>query len=132
MAAILHFAPFSPNTEAWEGFLELFVCFLLTNDFHELSMDRKRGFFLSACGPEMFTTVQALAAPLLVHALPWDTLLLKLMNHHSPVPSHIARRHAIWQCLQKDGESVSQYMASLYMAAIHCQIPRPQRLPPGA
>lgn len=120
MAAIPNFTVFSPERESWDSFMEHFECFLLAQEFKELTTDR-RGYFLSACGPEMFSTARALAAPVPLHSIPWETLIVKLRNHYTLTPSRIARRHAFCQCTQHEGETISQYMASLRAAAIPCE-----------
>ncbi|KAG8131082.1 hypothetical protein E2320_017651 [Naja naja] len=47
--------------------------------------------------------------------------MAKLKNHYAPTPSRIARRHAFRQREQAEGESVSQFMAGLRTAALHCE-----------
>ncbi|XP_013928410.1 PREDICTED: hemicentin-1-like, partial [Thamnophis sirtalis] len=58
-----------------------------------------------------------------VHALSWDTLIAKLQNHYAPTLSHIAQHYAFWQCIQKDTETISQFLASLRTAATQCKFP---------
>ncbi|KAG8123504.1 hypothetical protein E2320_018857 [Naja naja] len=47
--------------------------------------------------------------------------MAKLKNHYAPTPSRIARRHAFRRREQAEGESVSQFMAGLRKAALHCE-----------
>ncbi|XP_060546776.1 gypsy retrotransposon integrase-like protein 1 [Pantherophis guttatus] len=115
------FSPFVPASETWDTYMERFECFLQANALTELSSARKRGYFLSSCGSEIFAAARALAAPQQVFDIPWETLVERLKNHFSPTLSHIARRHAFWQCSQTKGESVNDYMASLRSAALHCE-----------
>lgn len=86
-AALLVFTPFEPASETWDDYLERFECFLQDNDLTDLTSARKRGYFLSSCGREIFGTARALAAPQPVFAVPWETLLEKLKHHYSPAPS---------------------------------------------
>lgn len=115
------FTPFVPASETWDTYLERFECFLQANDLTGLSSAWKRGYFLSSCGNEIFGTARALAAPQQVFDMPWDSLLEKLRNHYSPTPSRIMRRHAFWQRTQKEEESINDYVASLRLAALHCE-----------
>lgn len=120
-AALPAFTPFEPASETWDDYLKRFERFLQANDLTNLSSARKRGYFLSSCGREIFGTARALAAPQLVFTVPWETLLEKLKHHYSPAPSKIARHHAFHQTSQRDGESVNEYMASLQTAALYCE-----------
>lgn len=60
MATTPNFAAFMPEKESWEAFLEMFECFVIANDFAEISSERKQGYFLSSCGLEMFSTAPQL------------------------------------------------------------------------
>lgn len=68
----------------------------------------------------MFGTARALSAPQLVYTVPWETLLEKLKNHYSRAPSRITRWHTFCQRMQREGESIKKYMASLQSAALYC------------
>lgn len=91
------FAPFVPASETWDVYIKRFECFLQANDLTGLSSARKRGYFLSSCGSDIFGTARALVAPQHVSDVPWETLMEKLKNDFSPAPSRIACRHAFWQ-----------------------------------
>ncbi|XP_058034445.1 uncharacterized protein LOC131196030 [Ahaetulla prasina] len=117
------FLPFEPAAETWDSFLERFECFLHSQDYVDLPASRKRGYFLSLCGREVFATARVLAAPSLVFEMPWDVLLAKLRSHYSPTPSRIARRFAFRRRVQRPGESINDYMASLRSAALYCEFP---------
>ncbi|KAG8139325.1 hypothetical protein E2320_002083 [Naja naja] len=69
----------------------------------------------------MFDTARALLAPQPLNAVTWEALMAKLKNHYAPTPSRIARRHAFRRREQAEGESVSQFMAGLRTAALHCE-----------
>ncbi|XP_058032586.1 uncharacterized protein K02A2.6-like [Ahaetulla prasina] len=94
-------SPFEPANEAWEAYLERFECFLQANGLSDLSSDRKRGYFLSFCGRDIFATARALTAPQPVSSVPWETLLEKLRAHYCG-SFRIARRHAFRQRFQKE------------------------------
>ncbi|XP_058039420.1 uncharacterized protein LOC131198613 [Ahaetulla prasina] len=115
------FSPFVPSSEKWDEYIESFECFLHANDLADLSGARKRGYFLSSCGSEVFSTARALAAPQLVFELTWEALVEKLKNHYAPAPSRIARRHAFQHCVQKEEQTINAYMASLRSAALQCE-----------
>ncbi|KAG8139620.1 hypothetical protein E2320_002394 [Naja naja] len=58
-------------------------------------------------------------APQTVKAVSWEELQEVLGNHYAPKPSR-SRRHAFRQRTQAENESVSEYVAALRSAALHC------------
>ncbi|CAI5793268.1 Hypothetical predicted protein [Podarcis lilfordi] len=121
MASLMPLPPFAPASESWDSYLARFACFLQANELMEVSEERKRGLFLSLCGPEVFKTARALVAPVAVQAVPWDTIQEKLCNHYMPKPSKIAARHAFYHRNQAEGESTNNSTAALQQAALHCE-----------
>ncbi|KAG8123361.1 hypothetical protein E2320_018684, partial [Naja naja] len=59
----------------------------------------------------MFDTATAMLAPQTVKAVSWEEL---------QELSRIARRHAFCQRTQAENESISEYVAALHSAALHC------------
>ncbi|KAG8125073.1 hypothetical protein E2320_020308 [Naja naja] len=59
-------------------------------------------------------------APQTVKAVSWEELQEVLGNHYAPKPSRIARRHVFRQRAQAENESISEYVAALGSAALHC------------
>ena len=121
MATLVPLPPFAPASESWDSYLARFECYLQANELTEVSEERKRGLFLSLCGPEVFETARVLVAPLAVHRAPWDALQEKLRSHYAPKPSKIAARHAFYHRNQAEGESINSYIAALRKAALHCK-----------
>ncbi|XP_013912967.1 PREDICTED: uncharacterized protein LOC106541915 [Thamnophis sirtalis] len=119
-SALPPFAPFEAAGETWEGFMERFECYLIASKNHNQPEAEKCSFFLSCCGPAMFVSARALAAPRPVYQLSWDTLMSRLKNHYAPAPSRIARRFAFRRCIQKPAESISQFLESLRVTAAQC------------
>ncbi|CAI5793752.1 Hypothetical predicted protein [Podarcis lilfordi] len=87
MASLVPLLPFIPASESWDSYLARFDCYLQANELTEVSQERKRGLFLSLCGPEVFETARALVAPVEVQAAPWDMIKEKLCNHYAPQAS---------------------------------------------
>ncbi|KAG8127427.1 hypothetical protein E2320_014348 [Naja naja] len=86
----------------------------------DIPSNRKKAYFLSFCGATIFDTATAMLAPQTVKAVSWEELQEVLGNHYAPKPSRIARRHAFRQRTQAENESVSEYVAALRSAALHC------------
>ncbi|XP_058020550.1 uncharacterized protein LOC131188905 [Ahaetulla prasina] len=98
-----------------------FECFLEANELQGVSDNRKRAYFLSHCGPEVFDTTESLSEPTPVQSVPWQTLQTMLRAHYAPVPSKFVQRFELRQRVQREGESISVYMAALRKAATHCE-----------
>ncbi|CAI5786818.1 Hypothetical predicted protein [Podarcis lilfordi] len=121
MASLVPLPPFAPGSESWDSYLTRFNCYLQANKLTEVSQERKRGLFLSLCGPEVFEMARALVAAVAVQATLWDTIQEKLRNYYVPKPSKIAARHAFYHGNQAEGESINNYSAALRQAAMHCK-----------
>ncbi|KAG8137998.1 hypothetical protein E2320_003932 [Naja naja] len=68
-------------------------------------------------GATVFDTATAMLAPQTVKAVSWEELQEVLGNHYAPKPS---RRSPRSQRTQAENESVSEYVAALRSAALHC------------
>ncbi|CAI5796747.1 Hypothetical predicted protein [Podarcis lilfordi] len=113
MTSFVPLLPFAPASESWDSYLARFDCYPQANELTEVSQERKRGLFLSLCGPEVFEIAQALVGPVAVQAAPWDMIQEKLCNHYAPKPSKIAARHAFYHRNQAEGESINNYTTAL-------------------
>ncbi|XP_058049314.1 uncharacterized protein LOC131203292 [Ahaetulla prasina] len=115
------YTPPAPAKEKWRSYMARFKCFLEANELQGVSDNRKRAYFLSHCGPEVFDTAESLSEPTPVQSVPWQTLQTTLRAHYAPVPSKFVQRFKLRQRVQREGESISVYMASLRKAANHCE-----------
>ncbi|KAG8124050.1 hypothetical protein E2320_019444 [Naja naja] len=86
----------------------------------DIPSNRKKAYFLSFCRATVFDTATAMLAPQTVKAVSWEELQEVLGNHYAPKPSRIACRHAFRQRTQAEKESISEYVAALRSAALHC------------
>ncbi|XP_026546854.1 uncharacterized protein K02A2.6-like, partial [Notechis scutatus] len=75
--------------------------------------DKKRAVFLTHCGPAVFKMVKALAKPLDVKAMDWTDLEPLLRSHYAPAVPTLIRRHDFYRRDQKEGESISDFVADL-------------------
>ncbi|XP_058021434.1 uncharacterized protein LOC131189321 [Ahaetulla prasina] len=114
-------APFDPAKEKWGSYMARFECFLEANELQGVLDNRKRAYFLSHCGPEVFNTAKSLSEPTPVESVPWTVLQTTLGAHYAPVPSKFVQWFKLRQRVQREGESISVYMAALRKAATHCE-----------
>ncbi|XP_026563420.1 uncharacterized protein K02A2.6-like, partial [Pseudonaja textilis] len=73
----------------------------------------QRAVFLTHCGPAVFKMAKALAKPLDVKIMDWDDLEPLLRSHYAPAVPTLIRRHEFYRRDQKQGESVSKFVAEL-------------------
>lgn len=121
MATSHNFPPFNSSTETWDAYVARFAYFLIANDYTNLTPERKRAYFLSFCGAEIFDTTMTLMAPQSIHSGTWEEFMKKLKRHYAPAPSRIASRQHFYHQDQAPGESINQYVMALRRAACHCE-----------
>ncbi|XP_060539046.1 uncharacterized protein K02A2.6-like [Pantherophis guttatus] len=120
MSAITPPAPFNPTGEDWEAYMERFYMFMEANDLLSLSEQRKRALFLTHCGPAVFKMAKALAAPADLKTMTWTTLQEILKAHYAPQASSLVRRHEFYRRDQREGETISAFVATLWEIAAAC------------
>ncbi|XP_034272140.1 uncharacterized protein LOC117664876 [Pantherophis guttatus] len=62
-----------------------------------------------------------LSEPTLVQTVSWQALLASLKAHYALVPSKFIQKYEFRQWLQREGEPISTYMATLSKGATHCE-----------
>ncbi|KAG8140747.1 hypothetical protein E2320_003397 [Naja naja] len=81
------FTSYNPASETWDSYITCLECFLEANDFAGILSNRKKAYFLSFCGPDIFETVRAVLAPRTVQFV---SLQHTLRNHCAAKPLRIA------------------------------------------
>ncbi|XP_026534935.1 uncharacterized protein K02A2.6-like, partial [Notechis scutatus] len=106
-------APFSQAAEDWESYIDRFLMFLESSNLKDANGQKKRAMFLTHCGPAVFKMAKALAKPLDVKAMDWADLEPLLRSHYAPAVPTLIRRHDFYRRDQKEGESISNFVADL-------------------
>ncbi|XP_060543046.1 uncharacterized protein K02A2.6-like [Pantherophis guttatus] len=120
MSAVTPPTPFNPTGEDWEAYMERFYMFMEANDLLSLSEQRKKALFLTHCGPAVFKMAKALAAPADLKTMTWTTLQEILKAHYAPQASSLVRRHEFYRRDQREGETISAFVATLREIAAAC------------
>ena len=76
---------------------------------------------LSACGSSTFKTIESLVGAETLKDLAYSDLVKKLSDHYDPVPSSIVQRYKFYNRTRQEGESVTDFMASLREIAKYCE-----------
>ncbi|KAL5486601.1 hypothetical protein EMCRGX_G019103 [Ephydatia muelleri] len=86
--------------------------------------DRKRAILLSVCGPATFKLIRSLIAPDKPSDKSFEQIVKAVSDHLCPKPSSILQRFYISyfnSCVQKESESIAQFVAELRRLAVHCE-----------
>ncbi|XP_033024230.1 uncharacterized protein K02A2.6-like [Lacerta agilis] len=112
--------PFKPGAaEAWDSYLQRFGFAAAAQGI--TNSDRKKAVFLSCCGAEVFELARGLVAPLTLETATLAQITDQLTRHLAPAATKTTRRIEFHNRRQKDGESVSMFLAELKVLARQCQ-----------
>ena len=119
MASLGRIEEFSgDNNNSWEEYAERLECFFDANDID--GEEKKRSILLSVCGATTYSTLRALVAPDKPKDVSYVDLVKTLSEHFNPKPSEIVQRFYFHNCKQKPGQSITVFIAVLYIFRIYC------------
>ena len=111
--------PFDSGEEDWTSYVERLDQYFVGNDV--ASNVKKRAILLSNCGPQTYQLLKNLLAPEKPNTLDYSELVEVLRRHWQPKPSKIVQRYHFHSRVQKDNESISEFVAELRKLAEHCE-----------
>ena len=109
---------FQPGVDDWEQYTERLGQYFAANGIED--DDKKLAVFLTVVGAKTYTLLSDLLAPEKPATKSYIELVEVLKTHLKPKPVIIAERFHFHQRGQKEGESVSSYMAALRRLANRC------------
>ena len=109
---------FDADAEDWPSYIERTEQFFLANEIKE---EKKAPVLLSAIGPRTYRLLRSLVAPEKPKDKTYNEIVSALEAHLAPTPQLVPERFRFLECVQKEGESVSQFIASLQKKTEHCQ-----------
>jgi len=83
--------------------------------------EKKQAILLSLCGVSTYTVIWNLLAPELPSMKSFDTIVAAAGKHFNPKPSSIVLHFRFNSCIQKDGESVAEFVSQLRHLSKHCE-----------
>ena len=107
---------FDPAVEEWCEYTERFTHYFVANDI--VAAEKRRAIFLTAVGPTTYRLLKTLVSP---SEFRFEEFVEKAMTHFNSKPSPIVKRYEFNSRCQKEGESVSGYIAELHKIAEHCE-----------
>ena len=83
--------------------------------------DKQRAILLSGCGASTYQLIRDLVAPAKPTTKMFAELVKLVQEHHQPPPSFIVQRYNFNMRIQKEGETISQFVAALRHLSEHCK-----------
>lgn len=115
------FESFNDNEELFVNFVNRFENYVnLQSSSKPVSDNRKVALFLNFLGPKTFQLLTNLSAPQQPNSLEYDAIVSVLKKHLQPAPNIIAQQYKFSQRMQREGESISDFVAELKALSIHC------------
>jgi len=122
--------PFDPNDQ-FDCYLERVEHYFVANAIGEFSPEahesvrndaarKKLAIFLTLIGKETYKVTQTLCSPRTPGQFSYEEIVDILKKHFNPVKLQIAESFKFRKCVQKDGESISDYVSRLRRCASTC------------
>ena len=109
---------FNPDKETIGAYLERFSLYVSVNGIADA---KQVPTLLLVIGMTHYTLLRGLVSPAKPEEKTLDELMGLLKTHYDPEPIVIAERFRFYQRNQKQGESISDYLAELRKLASRCQ-----------
>ena len=119
MAVHGHQEVFDRDLEDWASYCERVEQYFIANGIS--NADRKRPILLSVCGPATFKLIRSLIAPDKPSDKSFEQIVKAVSDHLCPKPSSILQCFYFNSCVQKESESIAQFVAELRRLAVHCE-----------
>ena len=108
---------FDAALEEWGSYMERVTHYFAANG---IEADKQKDTFLCCIGRDTFGLLRTLVAPAKPGDKTYKELVDALTAHLAPKPLVIAERFRFHKRVQKEGESIKVYAASLQKLAEHC------------
>ena len=112
-------APFNGKEEEWIDYAERLEHYFIANDITDVA--KKRAILLNAVGASTYRLIKTLALPGVPKDLTFEQIVEKVTAHYNPKPSVIIKRFEFNTRVQKEGESVAEFVAALRKITEHCE-----------
>jgi len=110
--------PFDDSCENWVTYVERVEQYFITND---VDTDKRVPALLSLIGSKTYGLLRSLTAPEKPSTKTFDDIVEILKRHLSPKPLVIAERFRFHKRDQRDGESISAFIAEIRKLSEHCE-----------
>ena len=108
---------FDDKLEPFSNYKERLDAFFIAND---VSAPKQTATLLSSIGPKTYNLLRSLTAPHLPSSKSYSDLCKILLDHLAPAPLEIVERFKFYRRTQKEGESVSLFLAEIRRLSEFC------------
>ena len=109
---------FDSSTTNWRSYVDQLNYYFVAN---EIESDAKQcAILLSVCGQSTFATICSLVGEDTLKGIKYADLIKLLSEHYDPTPSSIVQRYKFYNHVRAEGETVANYVASLWAIAKYC------------
>ena len=110
---------FCPKNEDWTSYTERLQQYFIANDVD--GNEKKRAILLSVCGAATYKLIRSLVHPQKPTDNTFDEIVKLVKDHHEPLPSEIVQRFNFNTRVQKEGETIAEFIAELSRLSEHCK-----------
>ena len=93
--------------------------YFIANDTTDVA--KKRAILLNAAGASTYRLIKTLALPGVPKDLTFEEIVEKVAAHYNPKPSVIMKRFEFNTRVQKEGESIAEFVVALRKIIEHCE-----------
>lgn len=111
-------SPYDEQSDDFDVWTEVFELYCVAN---EITVEKKQSVFLTLIGINLYKILRALATPVKPKDLSFDRSVELLREHLKIMPSVTAERSKFRSCLQKENQTVGQFMLELQKLSENCQ-----------
>ncbi|XP_033729753.1 uncharacterized protein K02A2.6-like [Pecten maximus] len=109
---------FDINSQNWDEYIERLEHYFVANTVDDDAI--KRSILLTVCGSKTYGLIRNVVSPEKPSDKTYDELKTAIGTHLKPKPLVIAERFKFHQRKQREGETVSQFLAELRKLSEHC------------
>ena len=110
---------FDRTQEDWVSYCERLEQYFVANDVK--NADKQRAILLSVCGASTYQLIRNLVAPNKPTEKTFAEIVKLVKDHHTPPPPAAMQRYTFNKRIQKEGESIAEFVAELRKLSEHCE-----------
>ncbi len=103
----------------WVSYCERLEQYFVANDVK--NADKQRAILLSVCGVLTYQLIRNLVAPNKPTEKTFAEIVKLVKDHHTPPPPAAMQRYTFNRRMQKEGETIAEFVAELRRLSEHCK-----------
>ena len=110
---------FDRTQEDWVSYCERLEQYFVANDVK--NADKQRAILLSVCGASTYQLIRNLVAPNKPTEKTFAEIVKLVKDHYTPPPPAAMQRYTFNKRIQKEGESIAEFVAELRKLSERCE-----------